>query len=338
MPTRSRCRPERRRRIAERSLPAPRRRYYLRADRRGWRGSGRHRGRGAGTYPAAIVQGIRGEVAQLRGDMGPARDQSTWRGPSPTGRTAAATGSPPQKPPSWQPCSTATGNVEVQLAERISNAMWLVEQSARRKMRLQALLSIVACLEALLNTGRHPTTKQFKQRVTDMARELGVNGLSRSMAERLCEQRSTAATAAGCAWSRRNPGEPLPDHSERETRAISEPAPVQDVLRAAVRNCIEDPVCSRGTALTKPRFARNGHSPTATATPCRTTAGTAGLALNGAAAIHRPAVAAPGVTSALATRTGSPTRGLPPRLEPQDERRGYAEKDRADRSDRVHPL
>jgi hypothetical protein len=130
---------------------------------------------------------------------------------------------------------------EAQLGERIGNAMWLVEQSARRKYDFEALLNIVAGLEALLNTGRHQNTKQFKQRVTDMACELGVSGFTRSMAQRLYEQRSTAAHGRRLRLVSPRPDEPLPNYSERETRAISELALVQDVLRAAVRRCVEDP-------------------------------------------------------------------------------------------------
>jgi hypothetical protein len=37
-------------------------------------------------------------------------------------------------------------------------------------------------------------------------------------------------------------------------------------------------------------------------------------------------------------RSGEPCARLPTRLKPQNDRSGYAEKDRADGSDRVHPL
>jgi hypothetical protein len=75
-----------------------------------------------------------------------------------------------------------------------------------------------------------------------MARELGVSGLSRSMAGRLYEQRSTAAHGRRLRLVSPHPDEPVPNYSERETRAISELALVQDVVRAAVRRCTEDPL------------------------------------------------------------------------------------------------
>lgn len=130
---------------------------------------------------------------------------------------------------------------EAQLGERIGNAIWLAEQSARRKYDFEALLSIVAGLEALLNTGPHQNTKQFKQRVPDMARELGVSGLSRSMAGRLYEQRSIAAHGRRLRLISPRPDDPTPDYSDREAKAIRELALVQDVLRAAVRTSINDP-------------------------------------------------------------------------------------------------
>jgi hypothetical protein len=106
---------------------------------------------------------------------------------------------------------------EAQLGDRIGNAIWLVEQSARRKYDFEALLSIVAGLEALLNTGPHQNTKQFKQRVPDMARELGVSGLSRSMAGRLYEQRSIAAHGRRLRLVSPRPDDPAPDYGDRET-------------------------------------------------------------------------------------------------------------------------
>ena len=129
---------------------------------------------------------------------------------------------------------------EAQLGERIGNAIWLVEQSARRKYDFEALLSVVAGLEALLNTGPRQSTKQFRQRVPEMARELGVSGLSRSMAGRLYKQRSIAAHGRRLRLISPRPDEPEPDYSDREAQAIRELALLQDVLRAAVRTCIED--------------------------------------------------------------------------------------------------
>lgn len=137
---------------------------------------------------------------------------------------------------------------EAQVGERIGNAIWLVEQSSRRKYDFEALLSIVAGLEALLNTGPRQNTKQFKQRVPDMARELGVSGLSRSMAGRLYEQRSIAAHGRRLRLGSPRPDDPAPNYGAPETRAIRELALVQDVLRAAVRTCIEDPVFAENFA------------------------------------------------------------------------------------------
>jgi len=109
---------------------------------------------------------------------------------------------------------------EAQLGERMGNAIWLVEQSARRKYDFDALLTIVAGLEALLNTGPRQSTKQFRQRVPEMAREIGVS-LSRSVAGRLYKQRSIAAHGRRLRLISPRPDEPAPDYSDRETTGLS---------------------------------------------------------------------------------------------------------------------
>lgn len=130
---------------------------------------------------------------------------------------------------------------ESAFGERISNAAWLAEQSARRKYDFDALLTIVAGLEALLNTGPRQNTKQFRQRVPAMASELGVSGVSRVMVGRLYDQRSNASHGRLLRLTSARPDEAVPAYSARQTRAIGELALIQDVLRAAVRSCIEAP-------------------------------------------------------------------------------------------------
>jgi hypothetical protein len=130
---------------------------------------------------------------------------------------------------------------EAEFGQRIRNAIWLAEQSARRKYDFDALLTIIAGLEALLNTGPHQNTKQFIQRAPEIACEVGVVGLSRAMARRLYEQRSNAAHGRLLRLISPRPDEPAPNYSEREARSVRELALIQDVLRAAARRSIEEP-------------------------------------------------------------------------------------------------
>ena len=131
---------------------------------------------------------------------------------------------------------------EAQLGERIGNAIWLAEQSARRKYDFEGLMTVISGLEALINTGPNQNTKQFVQRIPDLATMVGITGISRRMARRLYDNRSEPAHGRRLTLSPGpRPGEPLPNYHERAPRAIEELALLQDTLRAAVRRCIEDP-------------------------------------------------------------------------------------------------
>lgn len=130
---------------------------------------------------------------------------------------------------------------EKNLTERVGNAIWLVEQAARRRHAFEALLSVVAGLEALTNTGPRQSTKQFVERVSALAQEVGVQGVSRSLTRRLYERRSVAVHGRRLrliAATRTNG--PTAGDSHLADRAIRELALIQDVLRGAVRRCIED--------------------------------------------------------------------------------------------------
>jgi hypothetical protein len=117
-----------------------------------------------------------------------------------------------------------------------------VEHSARRRYDFDALITIVAGLEALLNTGRRQNTKQFVQRAPDLATELGASGVSRAMARRLYDNRSEPAHGRRLSLvPGPRPGQPPPDFDQVLPQALRELALLQDLLRSAVRRCIEDP-------------------------------------------------------------------------------------------------
>ncbi|MFN8133343.1 MAG: hypothetical protein U0R70_17505 [Solirubrobacteraceae bacterium] len=131
---------------------------------------------------------------------------------------------------------------EGSLPERVSNAIWLAEQSARRKYDFDALMTVIAGLEALLNTGPRQNTKQFVMRVPRLAAGGGVSGISQGMARRLYNRRSEPAHGRRLTLiPTPQPGVPAPQHAEQMAAALRELALLQDVLRAAVRRCIEDP-------------------------------------------------------------------------------------------------
>lgn len=124
----------------------------------------------------------------------------------------------------------------------MSIAIWLTEHSARRKYDFDALMTVIAGLEALTNTGPHQNTKQFVQRVSGLAHDVGVSGVSRRMARRLYGSRSEPAHGRRLTLlPGARPGEPEPNYSQRLPQAMQELALLQDVLRATVRRCIEDP-------------------------------------------------------------------------------------------------
>lgn len=124
---------------------------------------------------------------------------------------------------------------------RLSNAIWLTEQAARRRDAAEALVTIVSGLEALISTGPDQAVKQFKQRVPKLAAEVGVP-FSRGMAQRAYDKRSDSAHGRRLGLiPGRHLEEPVRDHTQPETQAMHELSLIQDVLRACVRKAIDEP-------------------------------------------------------------------------------------------------
>ena len=111
-------------------------------------------------------------------------------------------------------------------------------------MRL-ALPFLTSGLEALLKVGRQELTKQFKRRVTGLAELLDIDGVNEAFCERMYDGRS--ARVHGAAVALFAPPKPAeveagatgPEGTEQVDR-LAEVALLQDVLRKAVRRCIED--------------------------------------------------------------------------------------------------
>jgi hypothetical protein len=132
--------------------------------------------------------------------------------------------------------------------DRIRRAMWRAEWASWVAWANVALPVLVGGLESLLKTERHHATRQFATRVTALAADLGFEGITADLCEAISDARSE--------WVHGTPvrlftagqkvkqtvddgGHEGPD-DEAQARAIADIARLQDVLRRAVRRCIED--------------------------------------------------------------------------------------------------
>jgi len=128
------------------------------------------------------------------------------------------------------------------LPERVKEAIERVAMTPRFQNGKVVNSYLCSGLEALLKIGQGPVTKQFKRRVGLMATELGVDGIDKKFLGRIYKARSdwihgsiplySAARldkAGAAERSMVNPGINLEDI-----------ALLQDLLRRAVRRCLED--------------------------------------------------------------------------------------------------
>jgi hypothetical protein len=137
--------------------------------------------------------------------------------------------------------------MEPKLTSRLGRAMWRMEYASWLGWADLALLMLVSGLEALLKTERHRATEQFKQRVSALAGELEIEGVSPGFCERIYDARSDWAHGAHVRMflppneADNAPGKTVvaPVTAE-ELQVLADVALVQDVLRGAVRRCIED--------------------------------------------------------------------------------------------------
>lgn len=135
-----------------------------------------------------------------------------------------------------------------ELPPRVRRAMWRMAYVPRIRWADIVVPILVSGLEALLKIGRRDLTEQFKKRAPALAADLGVDGLSEDLAERLYDGRSDwvhgshVQLFAGPSAGAETPGEEEPEgpQSSDERSAFTEVALLQDVLRGAVRRAIED--------------------------------------------------------------------------------------------------
>lgn len=138
-------------------------------------------------------------------------------------------------------------DMEPELTSRLGRAMWRMEYASWLGWADLALLMLVSGLEALLKTERHRATQQFKTRVSALARDLAIDGVDQDFCERIYDARSEWPHGAHVRMF-------LPPNeadgglggtvvvpvTEEELQVLADVALVQDVLRGAVRRCIED--------------------------------------------------------------------------------------------------
>jgi hypothetical protein len=127
---------------------------------------------------------------------------------------------------------------------RLNRAMWRLEYAYSVRWADVILPVLVSGLEALLKTDRHPLTRQFVYRASALAAELGIPEIDRDFAERMYDGRSDWVHGAQVGLLHVEPKAgaevtitPIPGQMEE---ALGELALLQDLLRHAVRRCIED--------------------------------------------------------------------------------------------------
>jgi hypothetical protein len=133
------------------------------------------------------------------------------------------------------------------LTSRLGRAMWRMEYASWMAWSDVVLPILVSGLEALLKTDRGKATRQFARRVPQLAGELGIGGLDATFCQQMYDARSKWIHGAHVrlfgSTSEQDPdaaGAEPP--TQEELSRLADIARLQDVLRSAVRRCIEDPV------------------------------------------------------------------------------------------------
>ena len=123
---------------------------------------------------------------------------------------------------------------------RVGKAIWRAEYASSIAWGDLAVPFLASGLECLLKTERNQATRQFVGRVPALAAEVGVDGVDAGLAERIYDARSAWIHGAHVElFSIEAEGSKGPATRE-QWDVFAEIARVQDVLRAAVRRCIEN--------------------------------------------------------------------------------------------------
>jgi hypothetical protein len=140
--------------------------------------------------------------------------------------------------------------VKDELPRRVSHGLNIGEDAVHLRIIQRSMLLIATGLEGLLQTSRYNATRQFVERLPQLAADVGVDGVDEAYADELYNARSEAAHGSPVGMFEVQPepeaaaGEPeLPD-AEPESPApelgpAAKIALAQDILRAALRRAIE---------------------------------------------------------------------------------------------------
>jgi hypothetical protein len=142
---------------------------------------------------------------------------------------------------------SAFWEAEGTLPPRVRRATFRTEYACWSQYADQVLPMVVSGLEALLKVGRRRLTQQFVQRTSVLADELAVDDVTEEFCNRMYDARSDWVHGSHAQLFRpptpSTDGGEIVEGPERDTEreALGEVAKLQDVLRAAVRRCVEDP-------------------------------------------------------------------------------------------------
>lgn len=130
------------------------------------------------------------------------------------------------------------------MPERVSRAIWRVAYAPRLRWADLVLSFVVSGLEALLTVEETNFTRNFKRQTAALAAELGVDGVDRDFCGRMYKARSdwvhgahVSLIAPAGPGATEDPGGP---EGPEQLEKLAEVALLQDLLRKAVRRCVED--------------------------------------------------------------------------------------------------
>jgi hypothetical protein len=144
--------------------------------------------------------------------------------------------------------------VKEALPWKVIHALNLSEDAVHLRILQRALLLITVALDGMVHSDRRNSSKQFRERLPQLADEVGVGRIDEDFASELWDRRSEAAHGAPVSMFqvRPKPGEQTPDgqpeqpHGEPELPEAEADfaalvARAQELLRAATRKAIQDP-------------------------------------------------------------------------------------------------
>lgn len=133
---------------------------------------------------------------------------------------------------------------------KVIHALNLSEDAVHLRILQRALLLISTALEGLIQSDREKVSKQFRERLPQLAAEIGVAGIDERFARELYTARSEAAHGSPAsmfhvdpepAAEEEGPEQPHGEPPEAEAEVAAPLALAQDLLRAATRRAIQDP-------------------------------------------------------------------------------------------------